>query len=172
MKDIDKKTLKFLNNYYSSFSDNGKASTSGYLGECILCDILGWKQIDGDGYDAETEEISYVKVGFQILKDTTRTVRLEIKTMTDNTDTHILPYSSESKKGKHHYLVVYFFTHDRVSIIPHDELEDLLSQDGVGKTINLNPGIRHNHSKPVYSPLTKLFFKHELDNFKTLLNER
>jgi len=169
---MDKKTLKYLNKYYPSISDNGKASISGYLGECILCDILGWKQIDGDGYDAETEEISYVKVGFQILKDTARTVRLEIKTMTDNTDTHILPYSSESKKGKYHYLVVYFFTHDRVSIIPHDELEDLLSQDGIGKTINLNPGIRHNHSKPVYSPLTKLFFKHELDNFKTLLNER
>ena len=93
---MDKKTLKYLNKYYPSISDNGKASISGYLGECILCDILGWKQIDGDGYDAEAEETVYVKIGNKTIKDTTRTIRLEIKTMTDNTDTHILPYSSES----------------------------------------------------------------------------
>ena len=171
MENCDTKTQKYLNKYYSSISDNGKASISGYLGECILCDILGWKQIDGDGYDAEAEENVYMKIGNVIVKDTTRNIRLEIKTMTDNTDTHILPYNSESKKGKYQYLVVYFFTHDRVSIIPHDELENLLSKDGVGKTINLNPGIRHNHSKPIYSPLTELFFKHELKNFKTLLNK-
>ena len=66
MENCDTKTQKYLNKYYSSISDNGKASISGYLGECILCDILGWKQIDGDAYDADSEDNVYIKIGMYI----------------------------------------------------------------------------------------------------------
>ena len=60
---------------------------------------------------------------------------------------------------------------DRAALISHNEFEnEIINVKGAGLSINLNPGIRHNHSDPVYTPLTKLFFGNEIVNLNLLEN--
>jgi len=161
----DKKVKDDLMRYYSDFSDNGKATVVGYIGEAKLCDIMGWKQIDADGYDAITTESINIKVGNQIIQKTNREIKIEIKTMTNITSTNQLPFDSEMKKDKYDYLAIYLYSENRLSLIPHDDIDTLVRTPGVGLTLNIKPGVRHNHKVPVYSELTKLFFKYEIKRY-------
>ena len=165
MNDLDQKTKQDLQECYSEFSPNGKAIIAGLIGEIKLCKAFGWEKIDADGYDAITRETLYASIGKAEVWNTEKEVRIEIKTFSGNTITNVLAYDSDKKKGKYDYLAIYFYDEERVSIIHHDEFEMLINKSGVGKTINLNPGIRHNHSKPVYSPLTQLFLDREIKNW-------
>ena len=65
--------------------------------------------------------------------------KVEIKTMSGFTATNVLAYSSSAKAGKYDYLAIYMYHENRVAVIPHDELEELLSKPNTGKTVNLNP---------------------------------
>ena len=169
MNDLDKKTIDDLIKYYPIFSNNGKAGITGYIGESKLCNLMGWEQIDADGYDATTTESINIQIGNQVIQKTNRKIKIEIKTMTDNTDTNVLPYDSQMKTGKYDYLAVYLYSKNRLSLIPHDTVEEIVNTPGCGLTINLNPGIRHNHSKPIYSEFTKLFFDYEIKEFNKII---
>jgi hypothetical protein len=161
----DNKVIDDLIKYYPDFSNNGKAAVIGYIGESKLCNIMGWKQIDADGYDATTTESINIKVGNQTIQKTNRKIKIEIKTMTDITSTNQLPYDAEMKQNKYDYLAVYLYSENRLSLIPHDEIDTLVKTPGCGLTLNIKPKYRHNHSTPVYSELTKLFFKYEVKEF-------
>ena len=165
MEKLDSKTIEDLNKHYPKFSPNGKAIIAGLLGEIKLCEAFGWEKIDADGYDAITTESFSTNIGNAEMLSPEREVKIEIKTISGNTATNILAYDSDKKRGKYDYLAIYFYDEERVSLIPHDRFEDLINTSGKGKTINLNPGVRHNHSSPIYSPLTKLFFEFEVQNF-------
>ena len=57
-------------------------------------------------------------------------------------------------------------------MIPHDEIDTLVKTPGVGLTLNIKPKYRHNHSTPVYSELTKLFFKYEIKGFYIIQQDK
>ena len=161
----DKKVKEDLMRYYSDFSDNGKSTVVGYICESKLCDIMGWKQEDGNGYDAVTTESINIKVGNQTIKKTNHEIKIEIKTMTNISDTNQLSYDKDVKKDKYDYLAIYLYSENRLSLIPHDDIDTLVRTPGVGLTLNIKPGVRHNHKVPVYSELTKLFFKYEIKRY-------
>tara|TARA_R110000737_G_C14368835_1_gene448370 strand:- start:37 stop:546 length:510 start_codon:yes stop_codon:yes gene_type:complete len=166
MNNLDKKAKRDLSKYYTKFSPNGKAIIAGLIGEVKLCEKYGWEKIDADGYDAVALESMNYSIGNAKRYNNNGKVKIEIKTISGNTTTNILAYDSDKKKGRYDYLAIYFYDEERVSLIPHDIFENLINTIGIGKTINLNPGIRHNHSKPIYSPLTQLFLKYEIKDRK------
>jgi hypothetical protein len=94
---------------------------------------------------------------------------IEIKTMSNFSKTNVLSYDSHAKAGKYDYLAIYMYHENRVTIIPHDEVEELLNTPNIGKTINLNPNPKIVFGRQTdtitYSPLTKLFLKYEVKNF-------
>jgi hypothetical protein len=141
----------------------------GAFGEQILCEHFGWEKIDADGYDALAPiGVSLGNVAIPNLSSD-QYYKVEIKTMSNFTKTTQLAYDSEMKAGKYDYLAIYMYHEERVSIIPHDEVEKLLTTEGIGKTLNLNPTPKivfgRQTDKIVYSPLTELFLKYEIKGF-------
>ena len=162
-KSMDRKTVSDLEKYYPNFSPNGKAAVTGYIGEARLCDLMGWEQVDGDGFDALSFETIEVKIGNEVIKTTTKPIKIEIKTISGNTVTNVLTYNHVAKGGKYGYLAIYHYTEDRLSLISHKDMEKLINTTGKGLTINFNPKLRHNHKNPVFSELTKLFLANEVN---------
>ena len=155
--------------YHKLLDGNQLASMCGAFGEQILCEAFGWEKLDADGYDAIAP--IYPSVGGAVMSNNPiGEAKIEIKTMSNFTETTQLAYSSNSKAGKYDYLAIFMYHENRVSIIPHDEIETLLKQKHTGKTINLNPSPKivfgRQTDKIVYSPLTELFLKYEVENFQ------
>ena len=161
--------VKDFEKYHKLLDANQLASMCGAFGEQILCEAFGWDKIDADGYDAIAP--IYQSVGGVSMPDKKiGEAKVEIKTMSGFTATNVLAYSSSAKAGKYDYLAIYMYHENRVAVIPHDELEELLSKPNTGKTVNLNPTPKMVFGRQtdtiVYSPLTELFLKYEVKNFQ------
>ena len=161
--------VKDFEKYHTLLDANQLAAMCGAFGEQILCESFGWTKIDADGYDAIAPIYESVG-GVAMPNKKIGEAKVEIKTMSNFTATNVLAYSSSAKAGKYDYLAIFMYHENRVSVIPHDELEELLSQPNTGKTINLNPTPKVVFGRQtdtiVYSPLTELFLKYEVKNFK------
>jgi len=164
-----KSVVRDFEKYHELLDGNQLASMCGAFGEQILCEAFGWKKDNAAGYDAIApiyQSIGGVPMNNKKIGE----AKVEIKTMTSFTATNILAYKSDAKAGKYDYLAIYMYHEDRVAIIPHDELEKLLSTPNIGKTIKLNPNPKivfgRQTDKVIYSPLTKLFLKYEVEDFQ------
>ena len=161
--------IKDFEKYHKLLDNNQLASMCGAFGEQILCEAFGWDKIDADGYDAISP--IYESVGtVPMFNKKIGEAKIEIKTMSNFSSTKVLAYNSNSKAGKYDYLAIYMYHENRVSIIPHDELEELLNKPNTGKTINFNPKPKIVFGRQTdiikFTPLTELFLKYEVKNFK------
>ena len=68
---------------------NQIATAIGTIGETIICNAFGWKNIDEDGFDAIDDEGALY----------------EIKTMSNETNTHYVAYNHSKKKDRYDYLL-------------------------------------------------------------------
>lgn len=154
---------------------NQVASLVGAIGEQHLCRTYGWEKIDADGYDAIAQETIVKSIPGYIgdILDS-KEVRIEIKTMCNESKSNILAYTQSKKDGNYDYLAIYMYDEERVAIIPHDIFVNTISKKGVGKTINLNPSPKVVFGRVTntinYSPLTKLFLEYEDKEFKDKVN--
>ena len=148
------KTRNKLTNYIhlllKSGDKNQIASAIGAVGETLVCNYFNWENIDADGYDA-------VDV---------HNKRYEIKTMSYETDSLYVAYNHKKKFGRYDYLVIMHFDEERLSIIPHFEIENYVN--------NISPTLRLNFNESILTKLGKqrqsarfqaLFVKYEVEPF-------
>jgi len=90
------------------------------------------------------------------------TPRIEIKTMSSFTATNVLAYNHGNKGDKYDYLAIYYRELQRVSLIPHHEVEKIVNTKGEGLTINFKPSLQKNHIVPKLSKMTEIFIKYEV----------
>ena len=144
------KLEKYIHLLLQSGDKNQIASAIGAVGETLACNYFNWENIDADGYDA-------VDVHGK---------RYEIKTMSYETDSHYVAYRHSKKKNRYDYLVVLHFDECRLSIIPHDEIDDYVN--------NISPTLRLNFNESILTTLGKqrqsarfqaLFCKYEIESF-------
>ena len=149
------KTRNKLSNYIHLLLHSGDknqiASAIGAVGETLVCNYFNWENIDADGYDA-------IDVHGK---------RYEIKTMSYETDSVYVAYTHKKKVGRYDYLVVMHFDEERLSIIPHDEIDNYVN--------SISPTLRLNFNESILTTLGKqrqsvrfqsLFVKHEVESFK------
>tara|TARA_R110000796_G_scaffold103471_1_gene212844 strand:+ start:189 stop:719 length:531 start_codon:yes stop_codon:yes gene_type:complete len=159
----------------SSFTGNELATITGYIAQAKFCSYFDKiTKIDENGYDAIVRKDFTITLEGKKVK-LKKGDKVEIKCKADDfVNSKVLAYNHDSKQEKYHWLLIYLydaFDNDRAALISHDEFENkIINVEGTGLSINLTPGIRHNHTNPVYTPLTKLFFEHEIVNLNLLEN--
>ncbi len=120
LSETRKKLLKDIHLLPYKADTNQIAIAVGTISETIVCNRFGWKNIDGDGYDAiDSEGALY-----------------EIKTMSNESNTHYVAYDHSKKKDRYDYLVIFHYDLDRISIIPREVINDYI--DTVSTTLRLN----------------------------------
>ncbi|MDC0539875.1 hypothetical protein OAO15_00030 [bacterium] len=144
------KLTNYIHLLLKSGDKNQIASAIGAVGETLVCNYFNWENIDADGYDAvDTQGKLY-----------------EIKTMSYETNSHYVAYRHKKKVNRYNYLVVMHFDEERLSIIPHDEIDNYV------KTIS--PTLRLNFNESILTTLGKqrqsarfqaLFVKYEVESF-------
>ena len=170
-----RKLNRDFDKYSSCFSGNELATVAGYLAQAKFCSYFKKiNKIDENGYDAIVRKDFIIALASKKIK-LRKGDKVEIKCKAgDFVDSKVLAYSHDKKQEKYHWLLIYLydaFDDDRAALISHDTFESkIINVEGTGLSINLEPGIRHNHTNPVYTPLTKLFFEHEIVNLNLLEN--
>ena len=144
------KLKDFIHLLLDSGDKNQIASAIGAVGETLVCNYFNWENIDADGYDAVDAQGKFY----------------EIKTMSYETDSVYVAYRHKKKVNRYDYLVVMHFDEERLSIIPHDEIDNYV------KTIS--PTLRLNFNESILTTLGKqrqsarfqaLFCKYEVETF-------
>ena len=144
------KLRDFIHLLLDSGDKNQIASAIGAVGESLVCNYFNWENIDADGYDAVDVQNK----------------RYEIKTMSYETDSLYVAYRHKNKAGRYDYLVVMHFDEERLSIIPHNEIDDYVN--------NISPTLRLNFNESMLTTLGKqrqsarfqsLFCKYEVKSF-------
>ena len=163
--------FKLFKKWYKHLKGNQAAVTVGGLLEIQFCEIHKYiERIDGDGFDG----IVLKDIKFQLREKTIVMKRgelIEIKSKSSFVNSFVVAYDNKKKRNKYSWLVVISMDRDgyRTTIIHHDELnEKVIDKKGAGISLNFNPGVRHNHSKPVYSIFTKLFLENEYLNYNLI----
>lgn len=145
------KLRDFIHLLLDSGDKNQIASAIGAVGETLVCNYFNWENIDADGYDA-------VDVHGK---------KYEIKTMSYETDSLYVAYSHKKKVGRYDYLVVMHFDEERLSIIPHFEIDNYVK--------HVSPTLRLNFNESMLTTLGKqrqsarfqaLFVKYEVKSFR------
>tara|TARA_R110001592_G_scaffold60000_1_gene182422 strand:+ start:411 stop:968 length:558 start_codon:yes stop_codon:yes gene_type:complete len=173
-----KGAIQFLNNYshyWVKANPNGIGGSCGSLLEPVIADVFGWKQEDGTGYDFITEEKRGYQVSGvpQLSRDITcgKQIKIELKHWNDSTKSNIIDVG-ESKKDGNDYIfdylaiVVIEFNNFRFSLIHKQQIVDMKSSS---LSLNLNPGLKHNHTIPVYSEFTTLFLDNEVNGVNEMI---
>ena len=144
------KLEKYIHLLLQAGDSNQIASAIGAVGEQLVVNYFNWEKQNRDGYDA-------VDVHGK---------RYEIKTMSYETQSLYVAYTHKKKVGKYDYLVVLHFDECRLSIIPHDEIDDYVN--------NISPTLRLNFNESILTTLGKqrqsarfqaLFCKYEVESF-------
>lgn len=144
------KLTNYIHLLLKSGDKNQIASAIGAVGETLVCNYFNWENIDADGYDAVDVQGKFY----------------EIKTMSYETNSHYVAYRHKKKVNRYDYLVVMHFDEERLSIIPHDEIDNYV------KTIS--PTLRLNFNESILTTLGKqrqsarfqaLFCKYEVESF-------
>jgi len=144
------KLTNYIHLLLKSGDKNQIASAIGAVGETLVCNYFNWENIDADGYDAVDPQGKLY----------------EIKTMSYETNSHYVAYRHKKKVNRYDYLVIMHFDEERLSIIPHDEIDNYV------KTIS--PTLRLNFNESILTTLGKqrqsarfqaLFCKYEVESF-------
>jgi len=172
---IKRKLIRDAEKYIDQFSGNELATFVGGITQAKFCSYFEQiTQIDENGYDAIVrKDFTITLAGKKI--ELKKGDKIEIKCKADDfVNSNVLAYDHSKKENKYDWLLIYLWDgidDDRAALISHDEFENkIINVKGAGLSINLNPGIRNNHTDPVYTPLTKLFFEHEIVNLNLLEN--
>lgn len=144
------KLRDFIHLLLDSGDKNQIASAIGAVGESLVCNYFNWENIDADGYDAVDVHSN----------------RYEIKTMSYETDSVYVAYRHKSKVGRYDYLVVMHFDEERLSIIPHDEIDNYVKHVSPTLRLNFNESILTTLGKQRQSArFQALFVKYEVESF-------
>ena len=172
---VKRKLKRDFEKYVDSFSGNELATLTGAIAQAKFCSYFEQiTQIDENGYDAIVRKDFIIALASKKIK-LRKGDKVEIKCKADDfVNSNVLAYDHDKKENKYDWLLIYLWDgidDDRAALISHNEFEnEIINVKGAGLSINLNPGIRHNHSDPVYTPLTKLFFGNEIVNLNLLEN--
>ena len=129
---------------------NQIATAIGTIGETIICNHFGWKNIDEDGFDAIDDEGALY----------------EIKTMSNETDTHYVAYNHSKKKDRYDYLVVFHYDLNRVSIIPREVINEYIDTISTTLRLNFNESLLTTLGKQRQSArFQAIFGKYEVKSF-------
>ena len=144
------KLSKYMHLLLKSGDKNQIASAIGAVGETLVCNYFNWENIDADGYDAVDAQGKLY----------------EIKTMSYETNSFYVAYRHKKKVNRYDYLVVMHFDEERLSIIPHDEIDNYIN--------TISPTLRLNFNESLLTTLGKqrqsarfqaLFCKYEVESF-------
>lgn len=145
------KLSKYIHLLLQNADTNEIASAIGAIGETLVCNYFMWENIDADGYDAVDHESK----------------KYEIKTMSYESKTHYVAYTHSKKKDRYDYLVVLHFDEERLSIIPHKEIEDYVNNVSGTLRLNFSDEIKTKLGKERQSArFQALFLRYEVDGFK------
>jgi hypothetical protein len=145
------KLLKDIHLLVPNADKNQIATAIGTIGETIVCNAFGWKNIDEDGFDAIDDEGALY----------------EIKTMSNETDTHYVAYNHSKKKDRYDYLVVFHYDLNRVSIIPREVINEYIDTISTTLRLNFNESLLTTLGKQRQSArFQAIFEKYESKNFK------
>ena len=129
---------------------NQIATAIGTCGETIICNHFGWKNVDGDGFDAIDDEGALY----------------EIKTMSNESNTHYVAYDHSKKKDRYDYLVIFHYDLDRVSIIPREVINEYIDTTSTTLRLNFNESLLTTLGKQRQSArFQAIFEKYESKNF-------
>ena len=144
------KLLKDIHLLVPNADKNQIATAIGTIGETIVCNAFGWKNIDEDGFDAIDDEGALY----------------EIKTMSNETDTHYVAYNHSKKKDRYDYLVVFHYDLNRVSIIPREVINEYIDTISTTLRLNFNESLLTTLGKQRQSArFQAIFEKYESKNF-------
>ena len=173
-----KGAIQFLNDYshyWVEANPNGIGGCCGSLLEPVIADVFGREQEDGTGYDFITEEKRGYQVNGvpQLSRDITygKRILIELKHWNDSTKSNIIDLKESKKDGNDYifdYLAVVVIQSNifRFSLIHKQQIIDMKSSS---LSLNLNPGLKHNHTNPVYSEFTTLFLNNEINGFNEMI---
>jgi|TARA_B110000902_G_C13877158_1_gene425204 hypothetical protein len=144
------KLLKDIHLLVPNADKNQIATAIGTIGETIICNHFGWKNIDEDGFDAIDDEGALY----------------EIKTMSNETDTHYVAYNHSKKKDRYDYLVVFHYDLNRVSIIPREVINEYIDTISTTLRLNFNESLLTTLGKQRQSArFQAIFGKYEVKSF-------
>jgi len=144
------KLLKDIHLLVPNADKNQIATAIGTIGETIICNAFGWKNIDEDGFDAIDDEGALY----------------EIKTMSNETNTHYVAYNHSKKKDRYDYLVVFHYDLNRVSIIPREVINEYIDTISTTLRLNFNESLLTTLGKQRQSArFQAIFEKYESKNF-------
>ena len=144
------KLLKDIHLLVPNADKNQIATAIGTIGETIICNHFGWKNIDEDGFDAIDDEGALY----------------EIKTMSNETDTHYVAYNHSKKKDRYDYLVVFHYDLNRVSIIPREVINEYIDTISTTLRLNFNESLLTTLGKQRQSARFQVIFgKYEVKSF-------
>ena len=144
------KLLKDIHLLVPNADKNQIATAIGTIGETIICNAFGWKNIDEDGFDAIDDEGELY----------------EIKTMSNETNTHYVAYNHSKKKDRYDYLVVFHYDLNRVSIIPREVINEYIDTISTTLRLNFNESLLTTLGKQRQSArFQAIFEKYESKNF-------
>ena len=144
------KLLKDIHLLVPNADKNQIATAIGTIGETIICNAFGWKNIDEDGFDAIDDEGALY----------------EIKTMSNETNTHYVAYNHSKKKDRYDYLVVFHYDLNRVSIIPREVINEYIDTISTTLRLNFNESLLTTLGKQRQSArFQAIFGKYEVKSF-------
>ena len=145
------KLKKYIHLLIPNADKNQIATAIGTIGETLVCDYFGWENIDGDGYDAIDKNGALY----------------EIKTMSNETDTHYVAYDHKRKKDRYDFLVVFHFDLERVSIIPREIINEYIDTISTTLRLNFNESLQTTLGKQRLSArFQSIFEEYEQKEFK------
>jgi hypothetical protein len=152
--------LQNQDKFWMKANPNGIASALGNKLEPIIEFIFGWFKDDADGWDF-IAKINSILLGLK------KGDRIELKGFNTFTESKVLSLDKKKKWDNkndrwkfEHLAVCYVGDHKiRFALIPQHRIEKR------SHSINFNPGLKHNHSKPIFSKMTLLFQEFEIENF-------
>ena len=149
------KTRNKLQDYIHLLIPNGDknqiAAAIGTIGETLVCNYFNWENIDADGYDAVDKDGALY----------------EIKSMSNETNTHYVAYNHTKKKDRYDYLVIFHFDLERVSIIPKEIINNYIDTISTTLRLNFNESILTTLGKQRQSSrFQSIFKKYEVKEFK------
>ena len=144
------KLKKYIHLLIPNADKNQIATAIGTIGETIVCNHFGWDNIDEDGYDATDKD----------------GVKYEIKSMSNETDTHYVAYNHKKKKDRYNFLVIFHFDLERVSIIPKEVINEYIDTISTTLRLNFNESLQTKLGKERQSArFQAIFCKYEVKSF-------
>lgn len=148
--------------FWIKANKNGVASAVGSKLEPMIEHIFGWFKEDEDGWDFKAR-VDAIMGNISLKKGD----KIELKGFNTFTTGNTLSLDKEKKwddennRWKFDFLAICYMGDFKIrfALIPQHRIEKQ------GHSLNFNPGLKHNHSKPTFSQMTSLFKEFEIEDF-------